>query len=323
MAKESYYFVHDYGSRNDPKMISLQIKHGMFGIGVYWCIVEMLYEQGGYFKYNIPELKFILRTDEKKIESIINDFGLFKIEDGNLYSESILRRMKIRDEKSDKAKDSASRKWGSDPDNTQKRSERLTAARNIGTHTKEEWNEMLLFFNNTCVRCDSMENIVKDHITPIYQGGSDHISNLQPLCRTCNSSKGSENKDFRSEYCSKKACEMPAKYIEMPAIKEINKEKEINKIKERKESLNFLSSFEVLLNDEEWHLAVLDFDNRIKDTEQLKEIIKKFMAKQKLSGNHFPATIQETKQYFTNWLAKFEIVDSVQRLEYAYPQTKK
>lgn len=244
MAKESYYFPHDYGARNDPKLINVQIKHGMYGVGIYWCIIEMLYEQGGFIKLNISELKFILRCDAKKIESIINDFDLFKIEDGNLYSESILRRLKIREEKTEKAKDSASRKWGSDPDNTQKRSERLSAARQIGTHTKLEWSDMLLFFDNTCVKCGSKELIVKDHITPLYQGGSDHISNLQPLCRTCNSAKGSENIDYRSEFCKNKACEMPAKYIETPAIKEIKESKEI-KGKEGKQIASFPTFSEV------------------------------------------------------------------------------
>jgi uncharacterized protein YdaU (DUF1376 family) len=91
-------------------------------------------------------------------------------------------------------------KWGDAPrrQHGETRSQRLSAARNIATHTANEWTALCEVFERKCVRCGaSPEKVVKDHILPIYQGGSDGVENLQPLCASCNSSKGAEAIDFR------------------------------------------------------------------------------------------------------------------------------
>lgn len=79
------------------------------------------------------------------------------------------------------------------------RAERLAAARGLGTHTKEEWQSLLIFCGHRCVKCGSGESIEKDHITPLYLGGSDSIENLQPLCQHCNVSKGADCTDHRDQ----------------------------------------------------------------------------------------------------------------------------
>ena len=45
--KEAFYFTHDYNARNDLKIQEMMMDMGCEGIGIYWCIVEMLYENGG------------------------------------------------------------------------------------------------------------------------------------------------------------------------------------------------------------------------------------------------------------------------------------
>ena len=51
------------------------------------------------------------------------------------------------------------------------------------------WNEKLVRLNHRCVYCGTKENIGIDHIVPVSRGGSNHVDNLQPLCRSCNSRK--------------------------------------------------------------------------------------------------------------------------------------
>lgn len=46
-----------------------------------------------------------------------------------------------------------------------------------------------------CAACGSKNDLVVDHIRPIVRGGSCDRSNLQALCRPCNSAKGRKTMD--------------------------------------------------------------------------------------------------------------------------------
>lgn len=108
------YFSHDYNARNDRKLTKLKVCHKMAGLGVYWSVIEMLYEEGG--KILLGDILMIadeLRTDPEVVESVIEDFDLFEKDNKYFWSESILKRLKIRDEKSQKAKDSIAKRWAS------------------------------------------------------------------------------------------------------------------------------------------------------------------------------------------------------------------
>lgn len=92
----------------------------------------------------------------------------------------------------------AKSRWGGGAgDAGLKRSERLANARRLGTHSPEEWEALLQVCGEECLRCGDSTEKVKDHIVPIYMGGSDAIENIQPLCRSCNSSKGPDQADHR------------------------------------------------------------------------------------------------------------------------------
>lgn len=118
MAKDTYYFSHDFNSRHDPKMITLQMEYQMEGIGIFWCLVEMLHEQGGYIRTEYERIAYELRTDSNKVKWIIEQSGLFKINDDKFYSESALQRILQRDEKSKKAAKSVSYRWSNNERNT-------------------------------------------------------------------------------------------------------------------------------------------------------------------------------------------------------------
>lgn len=113
--KEAYYFSHDSNSRNDGKILSMRMKHGMRGYGIFWAIVEMLRDESGYkMRLQCERIAFELHEDSELIESVINDFDLFVVKDGFFWSESLLRRMKMKEEKSNKARESALKRWNKD-----------------------------------------------------------------------------------------------------------------------------------------------------------------------------------------------------------------
>ena len=58
-----------------------------------------------------------------------------------------------------------------------------------GSHTFEEWTELKKKFKFLCSFCKLKKKLTKDHIIPLSLGGSDYITNIQPLCRNCNSKK--------------------------------------------------------------------------------------------------------------------------------------
>ena len=64
-----------------------------------------------------------------------------------------------------------------------------------GSHTLKEWEILKAQYNWTCPICKKREPNIKlteDHIIPLSKGGSNNIENIQPLCRSCNSSKGAK-----------------------------------------------------------------------------------------------------------------------------------
>ena len=69
---------------------------------------------------------------------------------------------------------------------------------NSGSHTAKEWADLQAKYNNCCLRCGRSDvPLTKDHVMPITKGGTDNITNIQPLCRSCNSSKNDTYIDYR------------------------------------------------------------------------------------------------------------------------------
>ena len=116
--KELPYITHDFGARNDPKLMDLQMDMGGQGLGIFWCLVEMLWENGGTIPANYKSIAFALRwCKPAEVEKVVTGYGLFEVSDGAISSHSATARINemrtrfgVRSEASRKASQA---RWGS------------------------------------------------------------------------------------------------------------------------------------------------------------------------------------------------------------------
>lgn len=179
--------------------------------GAYMLLLMAAWKNGGWLPDDGEQLMQITRLQPKqwlRHEPILR--GFFSVADGRwlhgrVQAELDKAKGKVA-QKAEAGTSGAAAKWGLDymppiegEGHSMTRSRRLAKARSIGTHTQEEWAALIEVCGQECVRCHTTDQPgpVKDHIQPIYQGGSDSIHNLQPVCRRCNSSKGAEAVDYR------------------------------------------------------------------------------------------------------------------------------
>lgn len=104
--KESLYFPHDYNASGDEKISKMVRKHGWQSYGLYWALVERLYQNGGRIVKDYEHLAYDLRVELGLVKSICGEFDLFYTHmDTYLASRSVDRRLAAIRERSKKARE--------------------------------------------------------------------------------------------------------------------------------------------------------------------------------------------------------------------------
>lgn len=117
MTKDAFYFSHDSNAHKDPKILKLRAKFGWEGYGIYWAIIETLRDQTDY-KWLASDkqlLSFCFANGDEVINQVLDEclsIGLLVKEGDFIHSESLSRRMKMKEEISEKRR-AAGRKGGS------------------------------------------------------------------------------------------------------------------------------------------------------------------------------------------------------------------
>lgn len=118
MAKESYYFSHDYNARNDRKIAALVSEYKAAGYGIFWCACEMMHEEGGALEMDeityyaiAKDLNEDVNFVKSVIEKCISFFRLFTVQDGKMESSRVKtnlnKRLKISEVRTNAGKASA------------------------------------------------------------------------------------------------------------------------------------------------------------------------------------------------------------------------
>ena len=138
MAAKSYWFPHDTTAFNDMKIESMTSVYGSEGYGFYWIIVETLSMEEGYklslqkkSVYGVLSRRTQSTPEKIKefVEDCINDFELFQSDGDYFWSASLQRRLKKRDDKSEKARELVNRRWNKQKSNADKSAKKDTESR--------------------------------------------------------------------------------------------------------------------------------------------------------------------------------------------------
>lgn len=88
------------------------LEQGCEGIGIYWCLIEMLYEQGGSLPLSdLPLYAKSLNTTLEKLNHTLEVPNLFKKNSTRFYSLSQKKRLQQVKNRSEKARNSALQRW--------------------------------------------------------------------------------------------------------------------------------------------------------------------------------------------------------------------
>ena len=117
MAKVKDYFSHDYHARTDLR--GIQKDFCLEGVGFYWCLVEILHENGGTIKASeLEEIAYELHVSVELCTKVVNDYGKFTVKGGKITCDRVMRNLKKREEISEARRKAAEERWGASEDDS-------------------------------------------------------------------------------------------------------------------------------------------------------------------------------------------------------------
>ena len=87
-----YYFTHKPSTRENSKIQKLIFKEGMSGYGIFWSLIERLCNCENQMEADFEVMAFEFRTEQELIKSIVENYGLFSIDNNNIISSKLIKQ---------------------------------------------------------------------------------------------------------------------------------------------------------------------------------------------------------------------------------------
>lgn len=119
MAKQTFYFSHDYNARNDEKILELRSEFGAEGYGIFWMLVETMAENenSGIKASLLGGLSLGFGVAKDRLNLVIGkclELKLFYEDDGYYFSNRLLSHKEYRKTLSENGKKGAGLRWAGD-----------------------------------------------------------------------------------------------------------------------------------------------------------------------------------------------------------------
>lgn len=108
----SEYINHKVSNRSEYAFRKLIERKGAAAYGVYWYILEELYESGGKMLFEeIEPISKALCVRKDFVASVIKSFSLFQYDSDSFWSDEVIEQIEKRQKIKDKRKEAANKRW--------------------------------------------------------------------------------------------------------------------------------------------------------------------------------------------------------------------
>lgn len=111
----SEYINHKISNRSEYIFRKLIEKKGAAAYGVYWYVLEELYESGGRMLFEeIESISNALCVRMDFVASVIKSFSLFQYDSDSFWSDEVIEQIEKRQKLKEKRKEAANKRWVSE-----------------------------------------------------------------------------------------------------------------------------------------------------------------------------------------------------------------